>query len=207
MVLMFISLMISDVQQAFPMAVSHYHFFHIFIFIKFYTIISNKLYEHISAFIPQTLFQTSCFQKVSHLPRLEAVSLLLTIVNDSSSPHNPFFVMTLILTHFPPLFHHAPHEEPATLRYYGSFLHTLLYFSASTPMHLQHCCQVNSLLKNHNYFIIGPSLVALTVKNLPAMQKTWVRSLGQEDPLEKGMATHSSILAWRIPWTEEPGGL
>ena len=45
------------------------------------------------------------------------------------------------------------------------------------------------------------------VKNLPAMQETWVRSLGQEDPLEKEMATHSSILAWRIPWTGEPGGL
>ena len=45
------------------------------------------------------------------------------------------------------------------------------------------------------------------VKNPPAMQETWVGSLGQEDPLEKGMATHSSILAWRIPWTEEPGEL
>ena len=45
------------------------------------------------------------------------------------------------------------------------------------------------------------------VKNPPAIQKTRVRSLGQEDPLEKGRATHSSILAWRIPWTEEPGGL
>ena len=45
------------------------------------------------------------------------------------------------------------------------------------------------------------------VKNLPAMQETQVRSLSQEDPLEKEMATHSSILAWRIPWTEEPGGL
>ena len=45
------------------------------------------------------------------------------------------------------------------------------------------------------------------VKNLPAMQETWVQSLGQEDPLEKGMATHSSILAWRIPWTGELGGL
>ena len=44
------------------------------------------------------------------------------------------------------------------------------------------------------------------VKNLPAMQETQVPSLGQEDPLEKGMATHSSILAWRIPWTEERGG-
>ena len=49
------------------------------------------------------------------------------------------------------------------------------------------------------------SLVAQTVKNLPAIQKTWVQSLGWEDPLEKRMATHSSILAWRIPWTEEPG--
>ena len=45
------------------------------------------------------------------------------------------------------------------------------------------------------------------VKNPPAMGETWVRSLGREDPLEKGMATHSSIQAWRIPWTEEPGGL
>ena len=48
---------------------------------------------------------------------------------------------------------------------------------------------------------------AQRVKNLPAIQETWVQSVGQEDPLEKGMATHSSILAWRIPWTEEPGGL
>ena len=45
------------------------------------------------------------------------------------------------------------------------------------------------------------------VKNLPTRQENWVQSLGQEDPLEKSMATHSSILAWRIPWTEEPGGL
>ena len=45
------------------------------------------------------------------------------------------------------------------------------------------------------------------IKNPPAMRETWVRSLGWEDSLEKGMATHSSILAWRIPWTEEPGGL
>ena len=55
--------------------------------------------------------------------------------------------------------------------------------------------------------VAGASLVLQMVKNLPAMQETWVRFLGQEDPLEKGMATHSSILAWRIPWTEEPGGL
>ena len=61
------------------------------------------------------------------------------------------------------------------------------------------------------YYIINPYYiwifpVAQTVKNLPAMKETRVRSLGREDPLEKGMATHFRILAWRIPWTEEPGG-
>ena len=45
------------------------------------------------------------------------------------------------------------------------------------------------------------------MKNLPEMQETWVQSLGQEDPLDKGMATHSNILAWRVPWIEEPGGI
>jgi len=49
--------------------------------------------------------------------------------------------------------------------------------------------------------------VAQRVKNLPVMQETWVLSLGQENPLGKGMATHSSILAWRIPWTEKPDWL
>ena len=56
-------------------------------------------------------------------------------------------------------------------------------------------------------WLLWASLAAQTVKNLPAMQETWVWSLGQEDPLEKGMATHSSMLAQRTPWTEEPGGL
>ena len=53
----------------------------------------------------------------------------------------------------------------------------------------------------------GASLIAQLVKNLPTMQETQVKFLGQEDPLENEMATHSSTLAWRIPWTEEPGGL
>ena len=61
------------------------------------------------------------------------------------------------------------------------------------------------LLKGFNGRLV--SLVAQRVRNLPAMQETWVRSLGQEDPLEKGMATHSSIFAWKIQWTEEPGEL
>ena len=55
--------------------------------------------------------------------------------------------------------------------------------------------------------VIGASLVTHMVKNMPAMWETRVQYLGQEDPAEKGMATHSSIHAWRIPWTEEPGGL
>ena len=56
-------------------------------------------------------------------------------------------------------------------------------------------------------FLPWASLVAQMVKNLPLMQETWSQYLAQQDPLEKGMATHSSILSWRIPWTEEHGGL
>ena len=64
------------------------------------------------------------------------------------------------------------------------------------------------VLKTLDYiYVHGASLVAQMAKNMLAMQDTWVSSLGQEDPLEKGMATHSSILAWRIPWTEKTGGL
>ena len=56
-------------------------------------------------------------------------------------------------------------------------------------------------------FVLRATLVAQTVKHLPATWEDWVRSLGREDPLEKEMATHSSVLAWRISWTEEPSGL
>ena len=59
-----------------------------------------------------------------------------------------------------------------------------------------------------SYFLLAwVSLVAQIIKCLPAVQDTRVQSLGQEDPLQKGMATHSNTLAWRIPWREEPGGL
>ena len=57
------------------------------------------------------------------------------------------------------------------------------------------------------YCNLGASLVAQRLKRPPAMRETWVRSLDQEEALEKEMAPHSSVLAWRIPWTEEPGGL
>ena len=66
--------------------------------------------------------------------------------------------------------------------------------------HLTWC--FNCILSNNSRY-----LLAQTVEPLPAMQETWVRSLGREDPLEKEMATHSSILAWRIPWRDEPGGV
>ena len=59
----------------------------------------------------------------------------------------------------------------------------------------------------HERYAIGASLVAQMLKNLPAKQETWVESLGLEDPLEKEMATYSSILPWKIPWTEESGRL
>ena len=77
-------------------------------------------------------------------------------------------------------------------------------------------CKTNlSVLRGHQgitcsfkkFLTAGASQVAQRLKHMPAMRETWVRSLGQEDPLEKEMATHSSILAWRIPWMEEPGGL
>ena len=75
--------------------------------------------------------------------------------------------------------------------------------------HLQQTEIINPLqpLIMARYHVFRASLVAQTVKNPPTMWETWVRSLGWEDLLEEGMATHSSILAWRIPWTEEPGGL
>ena len=66
-----------------------------------------------------------------------------------------------------------------------------------------HNCELNHLMSR----CVRAPLVAQTVKHLPAIQETQVRSLGQEDPLDKGMATHSRILAWRIPGTKEPGGL
>ena len=67
--------------------------------------------------------------------------------------------------------------------------------------------QIEFSLFSRSWALGGASLVAQTVKNLPVIQVTRVRSLGREDPLEKGMVTHSSILAWRIQWTEEPDGL
>ena len=67
--------------------------------------------------------------------------------------------------------------------------------------------KVTKWLLQQPYNVVWASLVAQTVENLSAVPETWIQSLGWKDALEKGMAAHSSILAWRIPWTEEPGGL
>ena len=76
----------------------------------------------------------------------------------------------------------------------------------SSPPTASGCSCLTSIFKG-DLSVGWASLVAQRIKNQPAMQETWVRSLGQKDHLEKGMATYSSILAWRIPWTEEPGRL
>ena len=68
-------------------------------------------------------------------------------------------------------------------------------------------CVCVRVCKGDRFRETGASLVAQRLKHLPVMQETWVQSLGQEDPLEKEMATHSSILAWRIPWMGETDGL
>ena len=92
-------------------------------------------------------------------------------------------------------------------------LHLLLLFSLLTQLqlHWPSCCFLKSPdmlppLGLSSYFLWA-SLVAQRLKHLPTMWETWVQSLGWEGPLEKEMVTHSRILAWRIPWTEEPGGL
>ena len=86
------------------------------------------------------------------------------------------------------------------------------YFSSFTGFsHLQYedehfyIFEINSL--SVASFAIGASLVAQRLKRLPAMRETWIQSLGREDPLEEGMITHSCTLAWKILWTENPGGL
>ena len=102
----------------------------------------------------------------------------------------------------------APEATPAYMHRRPAV--DILELSCSSTLHnliKSETCRVN-----HNQFaaFLGTCLGASRaqmVKNLPAMQEIWVPSLNREDPLEKGMATHSSILAWRIPWTEEPGGL
>ena len=87
----------------------------------------------------------------------------------------------------------------------------LTFILATAKSHYNPLVRLDDEDKVINSFDLGQlteaSLMNQTVKNLPTVQETWVRSLGWEEPLEKEMATYSSILAWKISWTEEPGGL
>ena len=98
------------------------------------------------------------------------------------------------------------HTHTHIFRYRAEFI--CFYFNLK---HTHLCLHMHRYtyiwLLDYMFCYIRSSLVVQLVKNPPAMQETWVWSLGWEGPLEEGMATHSSILAWRIPWTEEPGGL
>ena len=88
-------------------------------------------------------------------------------------------------------------------------IHVLIFVLATLSFSLERETNREEEGPNHCSQVIfsEASLLAQSVKNLPALQETWVQSLGQEDPLEKEVVKHSSILAWEIPWTEEPGGL
>ena len=90
-------------------------------------------------------------------------------------------------------------------RAYG--LQELLHINSIVVAHQLSSSEACEFFPDQGNWQLGAFLVAQTVKNLPTILKTRVRSLGREDPLEKGMATHSSILAWRIPWTEDPDRL
>ena len=86
-----------------------------------------------------------------------------------------------------------------------NWLHSKRWTIASVDADVENL-ELAYISEGENYLAVSrASLVAQRLKRLPPMQETWVRSLGQEDPLEKEMVTHSSILAWRIPWMEKPG--
>ena len=84
----------------------------------------------------------------------------------------------------------------------------LLYHSLTTRLHVyDHCIEFSFIILHCVRVRVQASLLAQTVENLSEMQETWFHFLGQDDPLEKGISTHSSIFAWKISWIEEPGGL
>ena len=114
-----------------------------------------------------------------------------------------------ILAALPFLLHVLPPISLLTFLHFTIIIIYILSCKHSKRFHVLSISDSRLLLFPQMFFSLfsWASLVAQLVKNQPAMWETWVQSLGWEDPLEKGMATHSSILAWRIPWTEEPGEL
>ena len=101
-----------------------------------------------------------------------------------------------------------PHTHTDTHTQTQTHIHTHRHRHTDTDTHRHRHTQTHTHTDTHTHGLAWwTSLVTQSVKNLPPMREIWVRLLGQEDPLEKEMATHSSILAWIIPCTEEPGGL
>ena len=121
------------------------------------------------------------------------ITIITTIISDPLAAASPSTSSSSPTPLSP--FHHYHHLH------YHHYHHHHRQYHYQNNQHRYHHCYLAIVVQD------TASLMAQTVKNLPAMRETWVWSLGQEDPLEKGMATLSSILAWEIPWTEEPGGL
>ena len=121
-------------------------------------------------------------------------------VNDAIQPSHP------LLSPSPPDFNLSPYSNIHYQIHY--YLYKQLAGLDNSTVYINRLFYAGHMLHLHLYlFHFKVSLLAQMVKNLPAIWETQVQSLGHEDPLEKGMAIHSSILAWRIPGTEEPGGL
>ena len=140
-----------------------------------------------------------CHSQLSSLPTL-------VCHHPSSVHHLFFFFLTFFKSQFPGCcICHSMHCSREKMKVLWS--QHFAKISSRFPI----ACQVRHIVFISIFYaklhIVWVSLMAQMVKNLPAMRETLVRSLGWEDPLEKGMATQSRILAWRIPWTEEPGGL
>ena len=116
---------------------------------------------------------------------------LPSVQSDCSWPLPPFYLVTFS--------NHAYNS--------ANFFLSRTPYAERSVCELLSYCTISAWRSKGELCLLWGSLLAQTVKSLPAVRETWARSLGGEDPLEKEMATHSNILAWRIPWTEEPGRL
>ena len=143
-------------------------------------------------------------------------SLLKSYLLRELIPDFPFKKMHVLQHHYALFLHHFLHYiyHHWTYRLFALFVLLVSSLYPQQHTHLNVSCRTVELISILFCPLLYPRVknrtniyVAQTVKNLPAAQETWVQSLVWENPLEKGMAIHSNILAWRIQWTEEPGGL
>ena len=152
-----------------------------------------------------TINQTDCLHNWVHVSkyfRIKGMLFCSVVVSGSETPWTaaPQASLSLTISQILPKFTCTESVMPSN--------HLILFKKKARVSHLFYFVDISPLyLFAFLYRYKRASQVAQMVKNLPVMQETWVPSLDQEDPLEKGMATHSGILAWRIPWAGEPGGL